>query len=157
MKLQSQLQLLKSNLFLFVCFCFVCCFFKDCTCNRKTRTLKRISYCYSETIITVNVCFQISMNVKTAHVRTKDGALTVRDHSLVIVLMDGKGLFVIKVIIMHVIKLYCLFKEYHKKPMRVLSTIYSLMININIINNKVICKNLKNEVSLKPVYVFYKF
>lgn len=96
------------------------------------------------------------MNVKTAHVRTEDGALTVRDHSLVVVLMDGKGLFVIKVIIMHVIKLYCLFKEYHKKPMTVLSTIYSLMININIINNKVICKNLKNEVCLKPVYVFYK-
>lgn len=49
-----------------------------------------------------------------------------------------------------------LFKEF-KKPMTVLSTIYSLLININIINNKVICKNLKNEVCLKPVYVFYKF
>lgn len=121
MKLQSQLQSLKSNLSLFVFFCAVFCFFKDCTSNRKTRTLKRISYCFSETIITVNLCFQISMNVKTAHVRTEDGALTVRDHSLVVVLMDGKGLFVIKVIIMHVIKLYCLFKEYHKKPMTVLN------------------------------------
>lgn len=143
MKLQSQLQLLKSNLFLFVCFCFVCCFFKDCTCNRETRTLKRISYCYSETIITVNVCCQISMNVKTAHVRTKDGALTVRDYSLAVVLMDGKGLFVIKVITVHVIKLYCLFKEYHLKLLTVPSTIYSVI--------------FKNEVCLKPLYAFYKF
>lgn len=37
------------------------------------------------------------MNVKTAHVRTEDGALTVRDHSLVVVLTDGRDKSVIKV------------------------------------------------------------
>lgn len=77
------------------------------------------------------------MNATTTLVRTEDGALTVRDHSLVVVLMDGKGLSVIKVITVHAIKLYCLFKEYHLKYLTVPSTIYSVI--------------LKNEVCLKPL------
>lgn len=44
------------------------------------------------------------MNVETTPVRTKDGALTVRDHSLVVVLMDGRDQSVNKVIKIYVKK-----------------------------------------------------
>lgn len=45
------------------------------------------------------------MNVETTPVRTKDGALTVRDHSLVVVLMDGRDQSVNKVIKIYVKKI----------------------------------------------------
>lgn len=41
------------------------------------------------------------MNVTTTLVRTEDDALTVKDHSVVIVLMDGRDLYVIKVILIN--------------------------------------------------------
>lgn len=44
------------------------------------------------------------MNVETTPVRTKDGALTVRDHSLVVVLIDGRDQSVNKVIKIYVKK-----------------------------------------------------